>query len=288
MQDWPPFDPNTRRPSKKAPPGSWDTQTHIYGPQAKYPWKPKRSYNPPEHASLEELKKMHDALGIQYGVITQATVYGTDCSALLEGLKHAKGRYVGLAIIDGTTTEKDMDRLTEAGIQGARFNFAKFLGITPDRPSFERCLAMMVERNWIMALHVEGIDLLDNEELFKIIKVPVVMDHMLHYDLGKGLDTPEIRMARSLLHRGNWYMRLSNGDRIGSGATYDDVVPLAQTFITETADRVLWGTDWPHVFYRKQMPNDADLLDLFYKFAPDETLQKKILVDNPKQVYRIA
>jgi D-galactarolactone isomerase len=36
------------------------------------------------------------------------------------------------------------------------------------------------------------------------------------------------------------------------------------------------------------MPDDADLLDLLLDWAPDETTRKKILVDNPAQLYGFA
>jgi predicted TIM-barrel fold metal-dependent hydrolase len=33
------------------------------------------------------------------------------------------------------------------------------------------------------------------------------------------------------------------------------------------------------------MPNDGELVDLFYRFTQDPAIQKQILVDNPAQLY---
>ena len=63
------------------------------------------------------------------------------------------------------------------------------------------------------------------------------------------------------------------------------VMPFAQALIDAGPDRVLWGSDWPHVVFDGFMPNDADLLDLLALWAPDAELRRKILVDNPAQLY---
>jgi predicted TIM-barrel fold metal-dependent hydrolase len=79
---------------------------------------------------------------------------------------------------------------------------------------------------------------------------------------------------------------------------YPDVVPLARALIAANADRVLWGTDWPHpntVVPPGRRPTDItpplqiDDVRLFNElsvWAPDPTIRRKILVDNPAQLYR--
>jgi D-galactarolactone isomerase len=36
----------------------------------------------------------------------------------------------------------------------------------------------------------------------------------------------------------------------------------------------------------KKGPDDADLIDLLLEWAPDEARRRRILVDNPAEVYR--
>jgi len=36
---------------------------------------------------------------------------------------------------------------------------------------------------------------------------------------------------------------------------------------------------------RTGVGNDGDLLDLFYRYAPDKETQKRILVDNPARLF---
>jgi predicted TIM-barrel fold metal-dependent hydrolase len=50
---------------------------------------------------------------------------------------------------------------------------------------------------------------------------------------------------------------------------------------------VVWGSDWPHPT-EKQKPDDAVLFDLLKRWAPDEIVRRKILVDNPTRLYQFA
>ncbi|HZO47077.1 MAG TPA: amidohydrolase family protein, partial [Xanthobacteraceae bacterium] len=50
-------------------------------------------------------------------------------------------------------------------------------------------------------------------------------------------------------------------------------------------DRVIWGTDWPHPNMPKEAPDDGVIVDMIPKIAPTADLQKRLLVDNPMQLY---
>ena len=50
-------------------------------------------------------------------------------------------------------------------------------------------------------------------------------------------------------------------------------------------DRLVWGTDWPHVKVDVAIPNDADMADLLPRWVPDEGLRHRILVENPATLY---
>ena len=68
-------------------------------------------------------------------------------------------------------------------------------------------------------------------------------------------------------------------------STLSDAVPFAQALIAIDAERLLWGTDWPHPNISKDMPNDGELVDLLTEMCPDVRLRARILVDNPTRMY---
>ena len=52
---------------------------------------------------------------------------------------------------------------------------------------------------------------------------------------------------------------------------------------------MIWGSDWPHVNWRKRMMNDAETVELLYRYVDnDQALLRKILVDNPARLHKFA
>src|ERR1700736_3789151 len=74
---------DTRKPNVVLPAGSIDTHVHVF--ERGYRLSPQRGYNPPE-STLDDLKRLHSTLGIDRVVFTQPSVYGTDNSAILDGM----------------------------------------------------------------------------------------------------------------------------------------------------------------------------------------------------------
>src|SRR4030081_3234510 len=105
------------------PAGACDCHTHIHGDPAKFPFFAGRVYTP-EPASPEEMAALHKALRIERVVIVTPSVYGTDNSATLFGIKFRGNTARGVAVIDDKTPESDLDAMGKAGIRGMRINLA--------------------------------------------------------------------------------------------------------------------------------------------------------------------
>lgn len=70
---------------------------------------------------------------------------------------------------------------------------------------------------------------------------------------------------------------------------YPSVAPLARALVAHAPERLVWGSDWPHVNMRgRVMPNDGDLLDLMLDWAPAEAVRSRILSENARALYDIA
>jgi len=62
--------------------------------------------------------------------------------------------------------------------------------------------------------------------------------------------------------------------------------PFAEALVRHAPERVLWGSDWPHVQLNdRRMPNDGDLVDLLADWVPDERIRRRILCENPLELY---
>jgi 2-pyrone-4,6-dicarboxylate lactonase len=285
-KQFPKFRDDTRAPVPAPPPNSCDCQVHVFGDPQRYPLRQGGAYVPPSDATFAAAKRMHEALGIGRGVVVQATVHGTNHDILIDALA-GQPNYRGVAIVNDSVTDRDLQRLHDAGVRGARFNFWKMLNIAPTPAEFERSIDRIRHFGWHAKVHAVGDEWIELQDVLRTVKIPVVIDHMGHPHAGDSVDAPAFRLLLDLLRNDNWWVMLSNGDRFSNtDAPFADVVPFGRMLAEAAPDRAIWCTDWPHVHYDKPtMPNDAEILELLYRYAPDPALQKKILVDNPQRLF---
>jgi predicted TIM-barrel fold metal-dependent hydrolase len=112
---------------------------------------------------------------------------------------------------------------------------------------------------------------------------PIVIDH---FGRVRGPSDPSLPKLLDLYKQDNVWVQISNGHRYSTWPGCEDVIPVARALIAANPNRLVWGTDWPHPLHDKFMPNDADLLELFYRYTDnDQGLRRKILVDNPTALY---
>lgn len=284
MSDFPPFEAATRGPVPAAVPGSCDAQVHVFSPDSlRYPPAAKRIYDPPL-GSMEDAMRMHAALGMERGVVVQATIYGTDNRLMADSIAGRKN-YRGIAIVDDSVSDDELLRLHAAGVRGARFNFASFLGLVPSADEFRRSIRRITELGWHARVHSSGDELLGIEGLLREVTCPIVIDHMAHLEFSRGIKQPAMLLALDLLEGENWWVMLSSGDRSSAQEReWSDALPFGRRFLEAAPDRAIWCTDWPHVRYRKPMVNDGDLVELLYRFVPEPELRKKVLADNPARL----
>jgi len=110
---------NGDRPRLKAPAGTCDTHMHVYLRQ--YPKAPTAKIAPPD-APVSEYLKVRERLGIERTVVVQPTTYGTDNRCTLAAMKALGSSAHGVAVVDPTVTDAELDRLTRLGMCGIRFH----------------------------------------------------------------------------------------------------------------------------------------------------------------------
>ena len=278
------------------PAGACDCHTHIHGDPAKFPFFAGRTYTP-EPALPEEMAALHKAIRMQRVVIVTPSVYGTDNASTLYGMKARGADARGVAVIGDKTSESELDAMGRAGVKGIRLNLAT--GGTNDptegRKRFQAAAARMKSRSWHVQMYTNLAMISAIKDLVAASPVPVVFDHFGGAQAALGVQQPGFADLLELVRSGKAYVKISGAYRSSKlGPDYSDVVPLAKALIAANADRIIWGTDWPH-------PNsagggtdhispffdidDARLLNQLPVWAPDAAVRKKILVDNPARLY---
>ena len=281
------------------PAGACDCHTHIHGDPEKFPFFAGRVYTP-EPASPEEMSALHKALHIERVVIVTPSVYGTDNSATLFGIKARGATARGVAVIDDKTSESDLDAMGQAGIRGIRVNLATSGVNDPGvgRKRLEAAIARVKGRGWHVQVYTNLALLSSIKDVLASSPVPVVFDHFGGADTALGLEQPGWADLVEAVKSGKGYVKISGAYRLSNKAPdYPDAVPFAKSLIAANPDRIVWGTDWPHpnsVTPPDKKPidvtplfqiDDGRLLDQLPVWAPDAGIRKKILVDNPARLY---
>ncbi|MBI3863649.1 MAG: amidohydrolase family protein [Planctomycetia bacterium] len=281
------------------PAGACDCHTHIFGEAAKFPFSPGRTYTP-EPALPDEMAAFHKRLKMQRVVIVTPSVYGTDNSATVFGIKARGADARGIAVIDDKTSESELDDLARAGFRGIRLNLATAGINDPDaaRKQLEAGARRVKKRGWHVQVYTNTPLIAQLKDTVAELGVPVVFDHFGGAQAAEGLDQPGFPELVELVRSGKAYVKVSGAYRASQRAPdYADVVPLAKALISANADRVVWGTDWPHPDAAVQPGrkstdvspplaiDDGRLLNELPVWAPDPAIRKKILVENPARLY---
>ena len=279
------------------PPHACDCHTHIYGDRREFPLSPERVYTP-ETALPAEMSALHRALHIERVVIVTPSVYGTNNSATLYGLKARGPNARGIAVIDETTHDSELPKLADAGIRGVRINAAT--AGTNDPAIVGRRLQLTAERvkkyNWHVQMYTTLAVISRMKDLVQGSPVPVVFDHFGGAQAALGPEQPGFADLVALVRSGKAYVKISGAYLASSKAPdYPDVTPLARTLIATNADRILWGSDWPHPNSSPKRPitevspfrqiDDGLLLNQLAVWEADPATRRKILVDNPARLY---
>ena len=286
-EDWLVFHPSPSLPVFVPPPGAVDAHCHIFGPGDVFPYAAERKYTPCD-APKEKLWALRNYLGFERNVIVQATCHGTDNRALLDALKNSAGRARGVASVQSTVTDETLQSLHNAGVRGVRFNFVKRLVDTLPHETLAEIVERISPFGWHTVIYFESQDLEQLYDFFSSLTGNVVVDHMGRPDVSLPVDGAEFELFLKLLtDNDNFYSKVSCPERLSNlgPPEYSDALPFAKMLIEAFPDRVLWGTDWPHPNMKSHMPDDGKLVDIIPLIAPTSSLQQKLLVDNPMNLY---
>lgn len=282
--------PYPRAPSAPIPALACDCHCHVFGPYDRFPLAEDRTYVPPE-ASGERYLAMLDTLGCGRGVLVQASAHGLDNRAVLQAMALAPDRLRGVAVVEAETDEETLQGLYQSGIRGLRL--ARLLNKdgspryknTVDISALDRLLPRMRK----IGLHAQLWTTLDQleqlEPLIRSAGIPFVLDHMGRSGPQVGLDSPDFLRLCRLVADGLLWVKLTPYRPSLAYPNYEDMRPYHVQLLQANADRLIWGSDWPHINMERDVPDAGHLLDLLADWTPDREILHKILVSNPAQLY---
>jgi D-galactarolactone isomerase len=199
----------------------------------------------------------------------------------------ASGR--GIAVLAPTVSDDELDRLNAVGFRGTRVVTKVRGGVDPG--AMQPLGRRIARLRWHLQLLIDGpAEMEDLAPHLRDLPVPYVIDAIGGFRPEDRLDHPGFKVLCKLLETGDCWVKLTAMRRGQGGAPFRppfaEMALLARGVIDTRPDRILWGTDWPHVMaWTYPMPNDADLLDWLLQMDVSDATRHAILVDNPVKLY---
>ena len=277
-------DPHVKKPKLIAPKGACDSHIHLFGPASKYPFASDSPYT--AHDALpEDFFKLQDKLGLATGVIVSPGGYGRNSAMLSDALAKHPDRFRGVALMADDAPASEFARLGKLGVKGMRMMSAKRGQHVPNYAVQPAKLG--ADHGWHVQFYPHGADITEFADQLLALPNTITLDHFASVKAENGLDQPGFKTLLRMLDTGRVWIKLSGPMRCVPGDfPYAAVTPMARALVAHRPDRLVFGTDWPHVnMDGRNVPNDGDLVDLIPEWIGDEKTQRKILVDNPRKLY---
>ena len=274
---------SARKPKLAAPAGATDTHMHVY--HAEVPPAPGGPALPGDFRE-DQYREMRQRLGLARVIVVQPNAYQNDNSIALKAIKVLGPGAKGVGVVKPGVSDAEIERLTKGGIVAQRIFQLPWGAVGLDQ--MHEVMSRVHPFGWHANVQLDGREMPQWEDTIKRLPGKFVIDH-----IGKYLEpvTPEQEAFKSLLRlldTGRCWVKLAAAyETSKTGAPkYADVSRLARALVKHAPERMLWASNWPHPSAPKDhVPDDADLIDLLLDWAPDDAIRKKILVDNPAELY---
>jgi len=275
-------------PAFKAPALSCDSHFHVFGRPGQYPYGADIRYTPP-HAPLEDYLKLARHLGCERFVFVQPSAYGRNNDCMLDAMREMGEKCRGIVDIDQDAPDAELDRLNKIGVRGVRINENP---IKPFEPGYSKTMLSRIERldarcaelGWMLDFLMPGWLTLELLPVMKKLKSRFTVAHMGMFLAKDGPKQAGFRQFLDFL-RGNGlgWVKFTGTYRMSVTPGFIDAAPMARALIETVPDRIIWGSDYPHLSFADKV-GSVELFNLLGQWA-DVAMRKKILVDNPRRLF---
>ncbi len=171
-------------------------------------------------------------------------------------------------------------------MRGLRFSLWNAADAVTTIDMVEPLAQRLADLRWHAQLHMSAEQIVHHAALLGRLPCTLVFDHMARLPPDVGTRHPAFAVVRRLVESGRAWVKLGGAylnTRQGP-PDYPDAGAIARGFIAAMPNRLVWGSDWPHVT-EPHKPDDARLLDLLRDWCSDQATFEGILVGNAARLY---
>lgn len=284
------FNPN-EKVAFTAPANACDAHFHVFGTAEQYPYGSDNLRYAPPVAPLSEYLQLARHLGLTRYVFVQPSAYGRDNRCMLDAMKQVGVVHCrGIVDIDENTPDSVLAEMNAIGVRGVRINYSPIhpfeAGLAQKMtPRIERLAARCAEIGWHLDFLLPGWLTAELMPLLKSLKLPFSMAHMGMNLARDGVDAPGFKALLDLVNHGdrNAYVKFTGIYRMSKVPHFTDADPMARALIQAAPDRLIWGSDYPHLSFGEN--SSVELFNLLARWTDDEKIRKMILTDNPQRLF---
>ena len=272
------------RPSFSMPPLACDAHMHVFGPEDKYPKVEHPHYTLPD-GKLSHYLQMMNVLQLKRFVIVQPSFYGTDNRCLIDALHVAGSIARGVVMIDENMDAATLDSFHQSGVRAVRLDLFARSGLPTGeiQQYITRMARLCASLGWHVQFYAPGWVVRNLIPFLADVQTDFVIDHMGYMLEEDGLTQADFDRLLSLLKDGNCWLKLSAPYRIAKHRGYEAVAPMAEAIIKAAPQKVIWGSDWPHI--PDSTRDTGELLNLLGAWTDDPAVHEMILSGNPARLF---
>lgn len=272
---------STNKFSFTMPPQACNAHLHIIDPAF-----PNDGKAASQIGTVKTYKYLAEKLELPRAIFVQAKPFGKDNTCLLDAIqKFGPANVRGIAVVDATVSDKELERLHEGGVRGLRFSVWNPKNAVV---SFDDCYPLserVKDLGWNIQLHMSAAQIAEHADVIRKMDCKIVIDHMGRLDPVLGTKDPAWTFIQEMLEKDNTWIKLT-GPYLNTTSVYPwvDATKTARTIAEFAPQRIVWGTDFPHVTEKKK-PDEFQLVELLAQWLPSDRLRRLALTDNPAELY---
>lgn len=216
-------------------------------------------------------------------VVVQPSAYGFDNRVLINALIASRGAARGVAVVSPDVSDDELASIRHYGVTGLRVNLTLGPLTMADAPR-------LAQRAQDFGMHLQfnlvGAQLLDYAEAMSALPVPVVIDHCGYLCRDPVIASRVFECLLWLLMRSEAWLKLS-APYVASRqerSAYADLTPFLAELLQRCPDRLLYGSDWPHVTEAEQV-DEHRLFEIQRAWLGGPDTTRMILSSNAARLY---
>lgn len=275
------MDMNSKKLSFHMPDHACNSHLHIIDPNF-----PNDGKAEAQRGTVAEYRLLADMLGLSRAVFVQAKPFALDNRCLLDAIQKFGPEHTrGIAVVNASVSDKELEALHAGGVRGLRFSVWNPKNAVV---AFEDCFPLSQRINhlgWNIQLHMGARQIAQQADIIRNLGCKVVIDHMGRLDPTLGTKDPAWKFLQTMIDNGNTWVKLSGPYLNTKGSfPWEDAAKTARTIAEFAPERVVWGSDFPHVTEHIK-PDEFHLTEMIASWLPTEHARQLALVDNPAELY---